>query len=123
MKDIEVKHKSPTRAEMLLFLAKEQGVTRLKIPVYLNEDFCETNLITLELNQRAFNCLRRQGIVNVEGLLDKLQNEGGLENIRGLGVKTAREIVLKLYLFQYAILSPEKQNIFLKRVMDLNNLK
>ena len=53
----------------------------------------DTLIEDLELNIRAYNCIKRAGIKTVEELLERIQTEGDFLKIRNLGHKSMKEII------------------------------
>ena len=62
----------------------------------MEEQDLSVGLEVLNLSVRAINCLKRSGIYDVSGLIDLLESEKSLMQIRNLGQKSAKEIVEKL---------------------------
>ena len=54
----------------------------------------ETSIDDLELSVRAYNCLKRAAINNVQDLVNKSENE--MMNIRNLGKKSLKEVIDKI---------------------------
>ncbi len=54
----------------------------------------ETSIDDLELSVRAYNCLKRAGIITVEDLVNKTENE--MMKIRNLGKKSLKEVINKI---------------------------
>lgn len=54
----------------------------------------ETSIDDLELSVRAYNCLKRAGINNVQDLVNKTENE--MMKIRNLGKKSLKEVIDKI---------------------------
>lgn len=57
--------------------------------IKVKESVYKRNIDCLCLSVRASNCLKRNGFITIEDILDR-QNE--LYSLRGAGVKTVREI-------------------------------
>ena len=106
-------------AEMLIEMLREKGLHRMKYPVYYGylegKDICE-----LDLQQRAYHCLRRQCIETIDQLADFINCTEDLYRIRNLGIKTAAEIMRKLYIYQYLAFPPERRESYLIKVAALN---
>lgn len=103
------------------FLGDENRVIRFRVfPRMLSEG--NWDISVLELSQRSYNCLKRSGIGTVGVLAERIEGIGDLLRIRNLGVKSAKEIMFRLYLFQYQVLSEEKKREYLKEVISLNRL-
>jgi DNA-directed RNA polymerase subunit alpha len=63
----------------------------------VSSDLYDVQIETLELQARAFNCLKRAGIVNVGQIIERLGHGGGeMLAIRNFGQKSLLELVEKL---------------------------
>ena len=54
----------------------------------------ETSIDDLDLSVRAYNCLKRAGILTLKNLVDKSENE--MMKIRNLGKKSLKEVMDKV---------------------------
>lgn len=108
-------------AKELAALIKTKKST-IKYPVYITKTLNETDLEVLDLSVRANNGLRRAGYMSVGELMDSIDGIADLKRIRGMGEKTAQEIMYKLYLYQYEVLKPERQTKFLFDVAKMNGI-
>lgn len=61
----------------------------------------EMNIEELELSIRAYNCLKRAGIINLADLLKKTERE--LMEIKNFGRKSAEEVIEKVYTMGYLL--------------------
>lgn len=59
------------------------------------EKVLETTIEELDLSVRSYNCLKRAGIINVEGLTNKTEEE--MMKVRNLGRKSLEEVTNKLH--------------------------
>ena len=59
-----------------------------------NQKALETSIDDLELSVRAYNCLKRAGILTLHDLVDKSENE--MMKIRNLGKKSLKEVIDKV---------------------------
>ena len=59
-----------------------------------NQKILETSIDDLDLSVRAYNCLKRAGILNLRDLTDKSENE--MMKIRNLGKKSLKEVIDKV---------------------------
>lgn len=102
-----------------LAMLKEEGIRRVRFLTY--EAMLDgKDLYELELSQRAFNSLRRVGISTVGELASFARTREDLLKIRNLGMRTAIEIQLKLFLYQYELLSPERRAAYLTKMVELS---
>lgn len=99
---------------------KEKRGSQLKFRMYMTKEMLETPLEVLDLNVRPLNCLRRAGFKTVGDVVEAVASEQGISGLRNCGSKSVREIKEHLFLYQYYILSKEKQDDFLKEVILLN---
>ena len=93
---------------------------RFRYPIYMGKTLMETDLMTMELSVRSYNCLKRAGFSTVGDLVNGIDGKKDLLKIRNLGRKSADEIMLGLFYFQYDILPVEKRERYMKRVRELN---
>ena len=59
-----------------------------------NQKALETSIDDLDLSVRAYNCLKRAGILTLHDLVDKSENE--MVKIRNLGKKSLKEVIDKV---------------------------
>ncbi len=59
-----------------------------------NQKILETSIDDLDLSVRAYNCLKRAGILTLRDLTDKSENE--MMKIRNLGKKSLKEVIDKV---------------------------
>ena len=59
-----------------------------------NQKALETSIDDLDLSVRAYNCLKRAGILTLHDLVDKSENE--MMKIRNLGKKSLKEVIDKV---------------------------
>lgn len=94
--------------------------------VRLSEIQCKQEIMTLDLSQRAYNCLRRAGVNTVGQILDRFHDTGDqsskkqLQQLKNLGKGTADEILMKLFFYQFSVLPEEKRSSYMKRVLEMN---
>ena len=53
-------------------------------------------------------------------MTSNIEGRESLQRMRNMGKKSMGEVMLKLFLYTYENLSPEKKRSYLKRVMELN---
>ena len=94
----------------------------LKYPIYMSKEFMETDVTELDLSPRSYNCLKRAGFDRVGILVDNMEGREDLLKIRNLGKKSADEIMTHIFLFQFSLLSSERQRTYLQRVEELNGV-
>ena len=92
---------------------------RIRFRVYENM-LKQHDLSELDLSVRAENCLHRAGLQTAGDLAQSIDRLEDLLKYRNLGVKSAQEIMYKLFLFQYAVLPAERRPGYLEDVVQLN---
>lgn len=95
---------------------------RLKFAMYINAEMMNTDILDLELSVRSYNCLKRSGYETVGQLVDSIEGMEQLRKIRNLGKKSADEIMLTLFLYQYTILKQEKKQAYINRFKEMNGV-
>ena len=74
-------------------IADETGLMIAKVEDP-NVKILETSIDDLDLSVRAYNCLKRAGILTLKNLVDKTENE--MMKIRNLGKKSLKEVIDKV---------------------------
>ena len=98
--------------------AKKGGSFRFKM--HLTPKMEETSIEGLELSIRSYHCLKRAGFETIGQLTDAISKGSDLKKIRNCGAKSVREIMEKLFVFQYESLSAERRERWLREVVELN---
>ena len=60
---------------------------RFRFPVYPDAEYMQTDILALDISQRAYNALRRGQISTIDQLANNINYEGDLRNFRNLGEK------------------------------------
>ena len=88
----------------------------------LNQD-----IDVLDLNPRAYNCLRRAGMNTLRDLIARnktTDNESSKQRLRkynrNLGTKTAEEILIKLFYYSFRMQPDSMKKEYMQQVMDSN---
>ena len=89
-------------------------------PMYLNRQMTETPIDALDLSPRAYNCLKRAEYSYIGELAEATASGDVLKTIRNCGTKSAHEIMEKMFIYQYEVLSPERKQSFLESVVAMN---
>ena len=97
---------------------KHGGVFRY--PLHLTQQMSDTPVESLELSVRATNSLRRAGYDRIGKMAESIAGGKPLKMIRGCGSGTVREIMEKLFLYQYYSLKPEQRDGYLTEVVAMN---
>ena len=91
--------------------------------IYLNSKMSETPIEALDLGVRAYNSLKRAGYGTIGELAEAIAEGTEIAKIRNCGAKSCREIMEKLFLYQYNALPQEKREGYVKEVILLNASK
>ena len=102
-------------------LVKERG-DHFRYPVYMSNAFMNTTLEEMELSVRAYHCLQRAGYKTIGDLVSKIEGKADLLKIRSMGKLSANEVMVSLCCFQFSMLSDERKEKFVKRVLELNGV-
>lgn len=94
---------------------KRGGIFRY--PVYLTGQMRETGIESLDLSQRSYNCMKRVGYDTIGKLTEAIAEGRSLKNVRNCGTKSIREIMEKLFLYQYHAMRPEERERYLAEVI------
>lgn len=92
----------------------------LKFRVYLTDRLSSTDIDELQLSVRSNNCLRRNKINTIGQLCESISSSADLYHLRNCGKTSVAEIMDNLFAYQYAILSPEKREEYLKTIIEMN---
>ena len=91
--------------------------------IYLNFKMSETPIEALDLGVRAYNSLKRAGFGTIGDLAEAIAAGTEISKIRNCGAKSYREIMEKLFLYQYNSLPQEKRVGYILEVVNLNASK
>ena len=80
----------------------------------MNKDICE-----LALSGRPYLCLKRAGYKTINSMIDDIDRREDFSKKR-VGRKSADEIMLRLFLYTYENLKPEKRRAYLEKVKEMN---
>lgn len=83
----------------------------------------ETNLDSLDLPVRGYNCLRRAGCSTIGDVLSKYPTKQDVKRIRNCGEKSANEIFIHFMAYQYEMLSDKEKAGYLKKLLNLNGIE
>lgn len=99
---------------------KEKHGGSFRFPLYMTDVMRNTGIESLELGVRAYNSLKRAGYHTIGELAEAVVHGEELKKIRNCGTKSVREIMEHLFLYQFNILKAERQDEFLKHVVEMN---
>ena len=80
----------------------------------------------LDLRPRAYNCLKRYGYNTVGDVINGVEtreeesSKRQLLKIRNLGRNTAEEILMKIFYYQFLVLSDEKKCDYMQKIVTAN---
>ncbi|MCR5023936.1 MAG: hypothetical protein K6A90_06350 [Lachnospiraceae bacterium] len=99
---------------------REKKGAKLKFRVYVTQKMYDTPLEEMEFSVRAFHSLKRAGFDTVGDMMDAIDDGVELKNIRNCGATSIREIMEKMFLFQYYSLPEGKREAYLEEVVEIN---
>ena len=99
---------------------REKHGGRFYFLLHLTPKMSESAIETLDLSVRSYNCLKRAGFNSIGSLAEYISSGEELKRIRNCGAKSVREIMERLFLYQYSVLSPECQLRYLQETVSLN---
>ena len=99
---------------------KEKKGKSFHFKMHLTREMLAAPIESLDLSVRSYNVLRRAGYDTVGSLTDAIAGGVSLGKIRNCGVKSVREIMEKLFLFQYESLDSRQKEAYLKETIKLN---
>ena len=88
--------------------------------IYLNSKMSETPIEALDLGVRAYNSLKRAGYGTIGDLAEAIAVGTEISKIRNCGAKSCREIMEKMFLYQYSVLPQEKRAKYIMEVVQMN---
>ncbi len=91
--------------------------------LYLNSKMAETPLEAMDLSPRSYNSLKRAGYMSIGDLAGAIASGVEISKIRNCGAKSRREIMERLFLYQYESLPAGKRAAYINEVMLLNASK
>ncbi len=87
---------------------------------YLNSRMSETPIETLDLSVRAYNSLKRAGFGTIGDLAEAIASGTDISKIRNCGAKSCREIMERLFLYQYSCIPQDKKTSYILEVVQMN---
>ena len=103
--------------ELNKVLIKGASDGNVRFPIIEKSSFMEKSIDELDLNVRAYNALRRNGIKTVSEILDNIDT---LPKIRGCGRKTVNDILYKVCCNYYSTLDKKGRESYLQKIEELN---
>ena len=111
-----------TTIEEILFRNRKM----FHFPVHFTGEQMKQDIEVLDLRPRAYNCLKRFGFNTLGDVVNGVETKEGesskkqLLKIRNLGKNTAEEILIKLFYYQFLILSDERKKTYMNKVITSN---
>ena len=99
---------------------KERNEGKFRFPIYLTEEMKNTEIEMLQLSVRSNNCLRRAGINTIGDFVECVSCEEDLKKIRSCGEKSVKEIMQKVFCWQYERLDKGMREKYVKQVNIFN---
>lgn len=90
------------------------------VPIKMSKRLMEAPIEELELSVRSYNCLKRAGFDRVGQIVNAIDGTEDLLKFRNMGIRSAREVMSRIYDFQLSLFSEDEQAIFLERVREMN---
>ena len=88
--------------------------------IYLNSKMSDTPMEALDLGVRAYNSFKRAGYGTIGDLAEAIAGGTEISKISNCGSKSCREIMEKLFLYQYSALPQEKRAKYILEVVQMN---
>lgn len=93
---------------------------KFRIVVYPEKAYMKEPIEALDLSVRSYNCLKRAGFMTIRELIQAINGRDDLKRFRNLGAKSADEIMLKLFLYQYAKMDETAKGKYLAKIKGMN---
>ncbi len=116
------KYLDGTTIEDILFKNKRM----FHFQVMFTDEQMKQDIEVLDLKPRAYNCLRRNGFRTLENLVNGVytkedeSSKKQLLRIRNLGRKTAEEILMKVFYYQFMVLPDDRKKSYMEKVVEAN---
>lgn len=112
---------------MMLIFSQYDGVNlrvnkngNFVFPVYVLDKYKDVDIEVLDLSPRSYNCLKRAKISSVYELMTGITGRQDLLRIRNCGANSSREIMVKLFLFQFAQMKADQRDWYIKKIIEKN---
>ena len=94
---------------------------KMKFVVYQGMPEMDKDLANLDLSVRPYNCLKRAGYDTINSFVNDIEHMEDLARIRHMGRKSMYEVMVKLFLFTYENLKPQKRKSYLDMTIEINS--
>ena len=104
----------------------ERNKKMFHFQVLFSREQMDQEIDVLDLRVRGYNCLKRHGFNTLRDLVtgvetkDDATSKKQLLRVRNLGRNTAEEILMKLFYYQFQILSDEGKRQYMQRIVESN---
>ncbi len=105
----------------LISVLEPFGAT-IQVSIPMTKSFCEQRVEDLNFSVRAYNGLKRAGVVTVEDINNLIMREVGLGAVRNIGRKTISEIKTVLLVRGYEALSSKNKIAFWEDFVQNNEI-
>ena len=89
----------------------------VKFPIIERRSFLEKDILSMNLDARSENALKRNGFNTVDEVLGDLDN---LPKMKGCGAKSVNRILYGICSTYYGNLNPEEKTKYLMEIVELN---
>lgn len=96
---------------------------RFLFPVYLNSGIRGIDLESAEMTIHTTNCLKRAGFQRMGDILEHAKSRRDLLKIRNFSSKSAHELLVALFCYQFRLLDLQEQKEYVSRILELNGKK
>ncbi len=94
---------------------------KMKFVVYQGMPEMDKDIESLDLSVRPYNCLKRAGYDSINSLVNDIEHMEDLDRIRHMGRKSMYEVMVKLFLYTYENLKPQKKKSYLDMIVEINS--
>lgn len=91
----------------------------MKFRFVVNKEMEATTIEVLELSARSSNGLMRNKLITIGDLVNYLETKP-LEKTRGIGAISVKEIMTKMFRYNYKNLKPERKQSWFKEFCEMN---
>lgn len=104
----------------------ERNKKMFHFQVLFNREQMDQEIDVLDLGVRGYNCLKRHGFNTLRDLVNGVETKEDatskrqLLSVRNLGRNTAEEILMKLFYYQFQILTDEGKRQYMQRIVESN---
>ena len=94
--------------------------------VMFTKEQMKQEIDVLDLNTRAYNCLRRNGLNTVGDVVNGVETRDGesskrqLLRLRNLGKNTAEDILIHMFYYQFMVLPDDRKKPYMEKIAAIN---